>query len=152
MDRRLQKMATERLREVWRKSEVAYTLYAKSFGLSIVSFWVLECLAEPGAEYTQKAICDKLLLPKQLINSVIKSFWEQGLVEMTEGADRRNKVVVLTSVGRQYCKKVITPIQDADFIVWEGFTEDEIRTFIQLSEKHEAAFGSVVKEIINRSN
>ncbi|MCL2619685.1 MAG: MarR family winged helix-turn-helix transcriptional regulator [Defluviitaleaceae bacterium] len=152
MDRKLQKMATERLREIWRKYNAIHALYSKSVGISIVASAVLECLSEPDATYTQKGLCDKLLLPKQLVNTTIKGFWEQGLIELTEARDRRNKVIVLTAAGRAYCKKVITPIQDADFAVWDEFTEDEIHTFIRLSEKHETAFETAVMEVVNRSN
>jgi len=152
VDRKLQKVATKRLREIWLKYNAIHGLYAKSVGISAVASAVLECLSEPDTAYTQKGLCDMLLLPKQLVNSIIKGFWEQGLVELTEARDRRNKVIVLTGAGRAYCKKVITPIQDAEFAVWEEFTEDEIHTFIRLSEKHEKAFETAVMEVVNRSN
>jgi DNA-binding MarR family transcriptional regulator len=130
------------------KIDNLYTLYAKSVGLSFIAILVLEYLCDSSETHTQKAICEKLELHKQYINSIIKSFWEQSYVELKEAKDRRNKEIILTSTGKIYAEKILKPLQEADEKAWESFTDEELAVLANALKKYEQSFESILKSLI----
>jgi DNA-binding MarR family transcriptional regulator len=108
---------------------------------------VLEFIYDTEENYTQKDLCDKLMLPKQVINSIIKSFWEQGYVELREAKDRRNKEIILTAQGKKYAKSILHPMQCAESKAWECFTEEEIIAFVEMMEKYEKSFEQILRNV-----
>jgi len=114
------------LKKSWHQVDTLYDLYAKSRGLNFTSILVLQLLHEAEEDYTQKRLCEKLGLPKQFVNAIIKSFWEQGYVTLKEAKDRRNKELSLTEKGRDYAACVMKPLEDAEAAMWESFSPNEI--------------------------
>ena len=133
------------LKESWHKMDILYDFYAKSIGLNFTVVVVLELLSDPAEVYTQKGVCEKLGLPKQLINSIIKSLWEQGFVELKEASDRRNKDIIVTARGREYIINVLGPLEEAEFAAWESFSAEEILQFSKTTEKYAKAFEGILK-------
>ena len=128
-----------RFKQVWYRIDNLISQYAKSVGISLTTLFVLELLAEDEELYTQKAICEKLMLPKQLVNTIIRAFWEQGYVELKEAKDRRNKEIFLTPKGREYADSILIPFHTADERAWDTFTDAELATFAAALEKYEQA-------------
>lgn len=57
-----------------------------------MSSTVLDVIYDFPENCTQKFICEKPNFPKQSVNMIIKSFLEQGYLELNEiPSDRRNK-------------------------------------------------------------
>jgi len=136
MDKEPQK-AISALKEIWHKMDGAYEFYAKSQGLNTTTVLVAQLLINsPDEVYTQKDICEKLELPKQVVNSIVKSFWEQGFIELREARDRRNKEIIVTQSGRDYKRKMLKPLEDAELAAWEGFSAEEITAFAKTLEKY----------------
>jgi DNA-binding MarR family transcriptional regulator len=129
-----------RFREAWQKIDNQYNLYAKSLGLNFTSMLVLEILFESKEPPTQRDLCEKLSLPKQLINSIITSFWEQKLVELQTATDRRYKKIILTTDGKDYAKKISDALQNADDKALDCFTDDEIMAFVSATEKYAKSY------------
>jgi DNA-binding MarR family transcriptional regulator len=136
-----------KLKESWRRIDGLYDLYAKSMGLNFTAILILELLREPGV-HTQKELCKKLGLPKQLINTVIKSFWEQSYVVLKEAKDRRNKEIRFTDEGIKYAEKILRPLQEMDDKALENFTADELLIFTAMTEKYEKSFEMLLKEFM----
>ena len=134
----------KRFKEIWHRIDTYYNLYAKQKGINFTAMLVLEFLAESDKDYTQKALCEKLYLPKQIINSVIKSFWEQGYVELKEAKDRRNKKIHLTEKGKVYAEEVSKPLEEAEEKAWDSLNAEEFALFTRAAEKFERAlYGSL---------
>ncbi|MCL2752944.1 MAG: MarR family transcriptional regulator [Defluviitaleaceae bacterium] len=131
-----QKIPLSSLKETWHKINCLYDLYAKSLDLSFVSVLVLWTLHNSVAVCTQKELCQKLGLPKQVVNSIIKSFWERGYVELKEAKDRRNKEIIVTKKGNEFAKKVLSPLSEAEYAVWKGLSPQEIAILAGALEKY----------------
>ncbi|MDO4548500.1 MAG: helix-turn-helix domain-containing protein, partial [Clostridia bacterium] len=69
--------------DILKKLDSIYERYAKSVGLTYTGLYVFHTISI-SQKCTQKYLCDQLFLPKQTINSIIKSFERQGLLEMIE--------------------------------------------------------------------
>ena len=134
---------SDRFTEAWQKIDNLYNAYAKSRGLSFSAIIILECLDNPNAVYTQKELCEKFGLPKQAVNSIIKSFWEQNYVELKEAKDRRNKEMFLTAKGKAYAKEILEHYQQVETKTWEYFTPEELQAFTEAMEKYEKSFERV---------
>jgi len=119
--------------------------YAKSVGLTYSAILILWFLQSSTEVYTQKDICERLGLPKQLVYSVIKPFWEQGFVELREAKDRRNKNVIMTNKGKEYALSVLKPLEDAEITAWSKFSDDEFIAFVKTMQEYVDAFGEVLK-------
>ena len=93
----------------------AYEQYAKAKGLTYMSLSILELLFKNQKEYTQKQICEITHYPKQTVNLIMKSFLENGYIELKEAkADRRNKTISLTGIGEKYAEEIVTPALHVD--------------------------------------
>ena len=128
-----------RFKQVWYRLDNLIGQYAKNVGINITTLFVLELLAEENSQYTQKTLCEKLMLPKQLVNAVIKAFWEQDYVELKEAKDRRHKIIRLTDSGKTYAQAILTPFHDADERAWGTFTDEELVAITSALEKYEKA-------------
>ena len=128
-----------RFKQVWYRLDNLVGQYAKDMGINITTLFILEMLAEDGEVYTQKILCEKLMLPKQLVNSVIKMFWEQGYVELKEAQDRRHKNIRLTPSGKEYADSILAPFLSADERAWDTFSDEELTAITSALEKYEKA-------------
>ncbi|MCL2216397.1 MAG: MarR family winged helix-turn-helix transcriptional regulator [Defluviitaleaceae bacterium] len=144
----LRKNAVIKFREIFRRVDVQYSLFAKAMGVNFTAICILECLSESDVLITQKELSEKLVIPKQMVNTVIKSLWEQGFVELKETTDRRSKLVILTDTGKEYSAKTIKHLQNVDYTAWGCFTDEEIKTLIGLIEKYEGSFKDAVNGFI----
>jgi len=145
MNNDFQKVTPATLKEIWHKMDSLYVFYAKSVGLNFTTILVLQLLYDSADVYTQKEVCEKLSLPKQLVNSIIKSFWEQGYVELKEAKDRRNKKIIVTGKGMEYAAKVLKPLKDAESIIWDSLSAEELNTLAKIMEKQLKAYEGALK-------
>lgn len=92
----------------WQSLGRVFEEYAKSKGLTYMSFIVLQTIYKYPDCCTQKLICEQSLYTKQSVNAIIKNFWKQGYVELREeAADRRNKKIIFTEKGQVYADEII---------------------------------------------
>ena len=136
-----------RLKETWHRMDGLYDFYAKSVGLNFTTIMVLQLLYYSEKNQTQKKVCEKLGLPKQFVNSIIKSFWEQGFVKLKEAKDRRNKEIIVTDKGKEYAVKILTPLEVAECAAWDSFTDDEILSLSKGLEKYAVVFEDILKNL-----
>ena len=128
----------ERLSEKWKILNKRYEEYARAAGLTTMSLTVLEIIYENQDKCTQKLICEQSHFTKQSVNMIIKSFWEQGYVELVEvKTDRRNKQVKLSKSGRQYADKIIGCLWQADSDVIEKLTVQQREALIVYADLYE---------------
>lgn len=88
-----------------------YEKLAKRQGLTSSALFVLHMLYEYQDQCTQRLICEKLLYPKQTVNTILNSFAKQGYIQKeTVALDKRNKYIRLTEAGRKYAGSVLAPM------------------------------------------
>ena len=93
----------------------AYELYARKHSLTAKELFVLDIIwfSEDGC--LQSEICERLSATKQTVSAIIKKFWKQGYLSLTESEiDRRNKIIRFTEAGRAYTEKIIPPAAKAE--------------------------------------
>ena len=110
-----------------------YNEYAKSVGLTLTEFKVLDILYRKRA-LTQKDITTIAYLPKQTVNAIIKGFISKNIIkELTESnLDKRNKEINFTEYGLKYAEKLISKAKEDEYKALDAIGEDEIKILIKL--------------------
>ena len=97
--------------------EKIYEEYAKSVGLTYMSLTVLHIICDCGVDEqcTQKLITEKSHYNKQVVNVIIKGFYEKGHILLEElKEDRRNKQIILTEKGKNYAEEILSPLWEIE--------------------------------------
>ncbi len=129
-----------RFDEIFQKMDRAYERYAKSVGMNYSSLALLQLIWE-RQPCTQKTICALTMLPKQTVNTIVLSFYRQGLLEMLELAeDRRHKTILLSEKGTELANRILPKINRAENRSIQQFTDEEKVAFFRLLEQFAAAF------------
>ncbi len=132
----------KRLDNIWQNIDSVYEYYAKQLGLNSTTLYLLH-IVDTSEPCTQKQICDIMMLPKQTVNTIVRDYQKKGLLETTESSeDRRHKHIRLTQQGRDYCKQILPPVEEAEAYALAQFTEDERNTMFALMEKYSQSFTS----------
>ena len=128
----------------WQRIDAQYAEYAKKNNLSDTEFIVLNYINIWDDNIcTQKYLCQKTLLPKQTINSVVKGFLKKGLVSLKENeADRRTKQLVLTEKGRRMYSDVLKDAGKAERAAVEKMGSSDWDNLVRLLDK----YASVLQE------
>lgn len=95
--------------EVYFGISAVYEKLAKMHGLTSASLFVLLIIQEYPEQCTQRLICDKLLFPKQTVNTILDLFEKKGLIyKKVADYDKRNKYILLTEPGRKYADCILS--------------------------------------------
>ena len=73
-------------------------------------------------------------ISRQTVNSAIRSL-EAAQILYLEPYNGRSKRIVLTEQGEQYIQKTAARLFAAEMAAFDGWTEEEISTYIRLMEK-----------------
>ena len=113
-----------------------YEDYAKSVGLTYMSLTVLEIIYYAPNPITQKAICEESHYIKQMVNTIVKNFYENGYIEFKEvESDRRNKYVLFTSNGKEYADKIMKPLMEREEKAIAVLSNEERNEMINMLER-----------------
>lgn len=123
-----------------------YAKYARSQGFNYSSLYVFHEIAR-SQFCTQKSLCGEMFLPKQTVNSIVRSFQKQGLLELAElPEDRRHRMICLTEKGREYAQRVLTRITQAEMTSIGQFDEQERELFLRLMGRYVQTFSRELKK------
>lgn len=102
-----------------------YEDYARSVNIPYTTLEILNLITQMEV-CTQKAICEKIFLPKQTVNNVITSFYKMGFIQLQElPDDRRNKTIHLTEKGKEFADKLIPQVHKAEYEAMEKLTPEQ---------------------------
>ena len=126
--------------------EKFYEDYAKSVGLSYMSLTVLEIIYYAPNPITQKEICAESHYIKQMVNTIVKNFYESGYVKFTEAAeDRRNKYVQFTESGRKYADEILIPLEKMEERAIKVLSSEEREQMLEMLERCYSGYQETVK-------
>lgn len=109
------KQDIERYYNFWFTTDKIYDTWAKKQGISINELFVLFVIAENPDTCTQQRICQKLLLPKQTVNSILLKFEKEGYVKKQPSRqDRRSKILTFTEEGQRYADGILLRLYDIE--------------------------------------
>jgi len=128
------------------KQFAIYDEYAKSNGILINTFLVLNVLFYAKDGMTQKEICAKVFESKQTVSLIVKNLLKDGYVTLEENIeDKRNKTVKMTNKGRAYAERPVRHITWSEDMAMSMFTPEEQEQLIDLSRRFTRNLEKLVK-------
>lgn len=98
-------------------SMVLYTIYDMGEPCLLSDVYKLSCIS------------------KQTVNSAVRSLEAEGILYL-EQHNGRSKKIMLTEKGREFTEKTAAKIKLAEINAFEGWSDDEIETYIDLMTKY----------------
>lgn len=121
----------------------AYELYARGHGLTAKELFVLDLIWFASDGCLQSEICERLSATKQTVSAIIKKFWKQGYLSLTESeTDRRNKIIRLTDAGKKYISEIIPPAANAEIDAMSKLSDMDIAELVRIT----TIFANCMKE------
>ena len=116
--------------------EKVYEDYAKSVGLTYMSLTVLQIIFYAETPCTQKDICAQSHYNKQIVNAIVRGFFDKGYIRFEEVPnDRRNKFVLLTDSGKAYAYEILNPLWEIEQKALSVLTDEEWNAGLQMLER-----------------
>ena len=123
--------------QVYKEMDEIYHLYAKQHGVSDTALWLMYSLYQSETAYTQREFCSDWHYPPQTINSALKNFEKQGIIELQSIPDnQKNKLIVLTQKGKDWAENIISPLILAERRSFQGMKKEEREALLVLSKKY----------------
>lgn len=142
----------KRFYDLMQKFDRLYEDYAKAKGMTYMSMTVLETICMHKENCTQKLICEETHYPKQSVNLIVKSFWQEGYLKLEELAeDRRNKRIVLTEKGEQYVKETVDALWTIDETATEAMSAPQREELLRLLMIYADAYERGIKEATGKN-
>ena len=127
------------LNQLVKKQEEVYHLWAKKAGLTDTKFWILYDLWTSECPLIQNAFCENWCYSKQTVNTAVSNLEKEGMLhlEFAPGS-RKQKEVLLTNKGKDFCEKWIEPLVRAE--------EESLMT---LNQKERVQFLEILEHLIH---
>lgn len=101
------------------KANSLYGKWAKKHGLNYNSMMVLYAM-EDVEHCTQKHICEKWLLPKTTVCTILSDYQKKGYVTfLPDPNDKREKIIKLTETGQAFSDAILTKLHAAEIRAME---------------------------------
>lgn len=111
-----------------------YELYARKHGLTAKELFVLDIIWFAPDGCMQSDISERLSATKQTVSAIIKKFWKQGYISLTESeTDKRNKIVRFTEAGMEYTRKIIPPAANAEIDAMAELDGKDIAELVRIT-------------------
>ncbi len=133
----------------WQQLDAQYTEFAKTKGISYTGLIVMTYIyRETQGKCTQKYLCEKTLMPKQTINSVINGFVKKGLVVLREmEGDRRNKCITLTEKGKELYQEMDSVLAKAEKSTVSQIDPEKWEQLVETLSAYSSIFQKEMKKI-----
>lgn len=119
----------------WTLVDHLYSEFAQRFGLSSNSMYILRVLEDNPGGCTGHTISDMLCLPKQTISTILINFEKDGYIRLKQSEkDKRNKIIYLTSKGKNYIGKVSAELDEIEKKAFCSFSDDDRVSFTHVNE------------------
>ena len=103
------------------------------FGFSDCAMWVLYYLKITEEEISQQDLIEKMMFPKQTINSAVSVLVGKGIVELSMIPGTRNKKkVMLTAVGTEIANDTVGRMYQAECRAVEEMGAERMEQFMEL--------------------
>ena len=143
-------MANEYLRQIAvqeKRFDAMYREAGAKFGLPDCSMWVLYFLISSGKPVSQQDLIEKMMFPKQTINSAVMKLAKDGLVKLfaTPGMGNR-KTIALTATGIELANNTVRRLLRAELEAVKKMGKERMEQFILL---YSELFSAMQEEFIN---
>ena len=130
-------MKTEEvLMSIGRQEKLFDALYRNAgaiFGLPDCTMWVLYYLSFSTDVLSQQDLIEKMMFPKQTINSAVSGLAKKGLVELTMIPGTRNrKRIILTETGTELADQTVKRMFQAECRAVDQMGADHMSKYMEL--------------------
>lgn len=133
--------------DAWQDLNLIYEAYARSINVPYTSLYILSMITQ-NENCTQKTICEKTLLPRQTVNTVITGFYRKKWITLEEmPEDRRIKTIHLTKEGKKFTDQMIPQIQKAELQAMETLSPEQRETLLKGIRTYRDAFETAMSSI-----
>ena len=119
---------------------------AVKMGISDSVMNILYVICEKGDRCLQSEISRLTGISRQTINSAIRKLEKDGIVYLKQGQGR-NTIVCLTETGKKFSAEKIIPILEMENKIWNEWTAEEQKQYLELTQKYRDALKKYVKMI-----
>lgn len=113
-----------------------YHQAALQFDLSECAMWVLYFLISSDEPLTQHELTERIMFPKQTINSAVMSLAQKGYLELRTVPERRStKQVVLSPEGELLAQNTVKKMRTAEERAVKALGQEKIEQFIALHDE-----------------
>lgn len=110
-----------------------YRAVGGQFGLPDCTMWALYYLVSSDEPLTQLDLIEKMMFPKQTINSAVMNLVKSGYVELQIVPGTRNrKMILLTDAGRKLAQDTVKRMYTAELRAVETMGEQNMERFSKL--------------------
>lgn len=103
------------------------------FGLPDCSMWILYFLSTSEQELSQQDLVEKMMFPKQTINSAVTALSKKGIVELAMIPGTRNrKKIALTEAGKKLAESTVDRLFQAECRAAEQMGAERMTAYIEL--------------------
>ena len=126
----------EYLMNIGRQEKQFDALYRNAgalFGLPDCAMWVLYFLSSSEQELSQQDLIEKMMFPKQTINSAVTGLSKKGIVELTMIPGTRNrKKITLTEEGKKLAESTVDRLFQAECRAVEQMGTERMTAYMEL--------------------
>lgn len=119
-----------------KRYDALYRGVASRFGMPDCAMWVLYFLISSDKPLTQQDLIEKMMFPKQTINSAVMRLVQKGLLELQMVPGTRNrKNILLTESGIETIHNTVERMRKAEERAAASLGEEKMEQYAELYRK-----------------
>lgn len=136
----------QRINQLISETDGLYHQASLKIGLSDSASRILYALYTAGGSCPLSDIYKDAGISKQTVNSALRKLEEEGTVRLEQHRGKA-KLVFLTEQGKDKASQTVSRLVDAEIGAFASWSEEEIDTYISLTNKYLVTFREQVKKI-----
>lgn len=122
---------------LYQETDRLYYEVARGCGISESAYWVLYAVLDADEPRTQAQIAEDHSLSRQTVSSSVRALEQRQLVRLdyAEGS-RRDKVVVLTKEGQDFCVRYVKPAMEAERRAFASLGKADQQAFVRTARAY----------------
>ena len=121
--------------DFWFSCNALYEKWAKRQGITVNTLFVIYTVNAYQETCNQRLICEKLMLPKQTVNTILEALTRKGIVEKkADQSDKRNKRIAFTKTGADYAGQLLKSLSAFEEKALGTMTQEEREAFTRTSQ------------------
>lgn len=128
----------DELNQTYNERDAIYDRISLLSGLSDLSFRILYYIRiVKDKEWLQSEIADTYFKSRKSVNSSVEKLTKEGIIMLSANPGKGNrKTLVLTAKGKEFCKRWIDPIINADNQSFLRLSPEEQDIYLKLEKRH----------------
>jgi len=118
-------------------------------GISDSESIILYILNDSEKPLTQSDIVHYTGISKQTLNSTIKKYVKEGILELDDSG-KKSKTITVTQRGKTLIKEKVIPMTELEERVYSQWTKEEVETYLALTAKFKNQLAEEVEKYVKK--